>query len=100
LYGRAGCGWCTKIKGDFDKNDIVYSFVSCDVDAGNREMWAFLQENNHTGSVGLPVGNVDGVLKIRPSVTDVLDIRAGKGGKPAPARQAPAPQAPKAQPYP
>ena len=47
-------------------------------------MWDFLQENNHTGSVGLPVVSIDGVLKIRPSVSDVHAVRAGNGGKPNP----------------
>jgi hypothetical protein len=42
VYGRDGCGWCSKIKKDFDSSGIEYSFVSCDDDAGNREMWGFL----------------------------------------------------------
>ena len=42
IYGRDGCGWCKKIKGDFDQAGLAYSFVSCDNDDGNREMWGFL----------------------------------------------------------
>jgi len=47
VYGRDTCGWCTKVKGDFDGAGIEYSFVSCDEESVNREMWGFLQDNNH-----------------------------------------------------
>jgi hypothetical protein len=36
VYGSDDCGWCTKIKRNFDSCGIEYSFVSCDDDAGNR----------------------------------------------------------------
>jgi hypothetical protein len=53
------------VKGDFDKADIAYRFADCDADpANNAEMWAFLQANKHKGSVGLPVVNMYGILKI------------------------------------
>ena len=38
-------------------------------------MWAFLQKSNHSGSVGLPVVDVYGTLKIRASVDDVNSVR-------------------------
>jgi glutaredoxin len=92
VYGRDSCGWCSRIKDAYDREGWTYRFVNCDSEAGNREMGGFLRENNHQGSVGLPVCNIDGVMKIRASVNDVNEIRAGRGGKPA--RQRPSPTKP------
>ena len=47
-------------------------------------MWAFLQANKHKGSVGLPVVNMYGILKIQADATvdAVIAASAGKGGVP------------------
>jgi glutaredoxin len=81
VYGRPSCGWCTKVKGDFDKAGIPYRFADCDADpANNSEMWDFLRANNHKGAVGLPVVNMYGILKIQADAT-VEAAKAAKNGK-------------------
>jgi hypothetical protein len=73
------------VKKDFTDAGIKFRFADCDADPNNnKEMWAFLQANDHKGSVGLPVVNMHGVLKIQAQATveAVRAAAAGKGGIP------------------
>lgn len=80
VYGRETCGMTTGFMSQLDAENIAYELKNCDSDEGGAEMWAKLQAAGHTGSVGLPVVDMYGTTKVRPTVADVQAAAGGSSG--------------------
>ena len=88
VYGRVTCGMTSRFMSQLKAKGIKYELKNCDSNEGGREMWAKLQAAGHSGGVGLPVVDMYGTTKVRPTVADVEAAAGGNNGsgntKPAP----------------
>eukprot|EP00401_Gymnodinium_catenatum_P005221 CAMPEP_0117575088 /NCGR_PEP_ID=MMETSP0784-20121206/62008_1 /TAXON_ID=39447 /ORGANISM="" /LENGTH=527 /DNA_ID=CAMNT_0005374111 /DNA_START=98 /DNA_END=1681 /DNA_ORIENTATION=- len=73
IYGRDTCGMCVRFKAQCDSAGLVYKFVAIDEPAGRREMSNKLRSASwfKGGSFGLPLVDVYGAVKQRPSIEEV-----------------------------
>ena len=65
LFGRETCGMCKHLVSQLNAAGISHTLVSCDTQAGSRELWQALSQVGHKGSVGLPVVKVGEQVKVR-----------------------------------
>ena len=85
IYGTENCGWCSFVKEDFASAGIAFRFANTDDDANNTEMWAKAEEAGFglDGTIGLPIVDIGGVIRLRPSSDDVAAIRRAPPSAPS-----------------
>ena len=73
VYGNKRCGWCTFVKDELASAGIEFHFADVDDGETSSEMWAKAEEAGLglDGTIGLPIVDVGGVIRMRPSSDDV-----------------------------
>ena len=76
VYGSLMCPLCTELKSDLDERGIRYTFVdlSTDRDAVNELSRALSRESWFSGTIEMPVVEVDGDFLSQPTVDRVLSV--------------------------
>eukprot|EP00930_Biecheleria_cincta_P032740 TRINITY_DN226_c0_g2_i1.p1 TRINITY_DN226_c0_g2~~TRINITY_DN226_c0_g2_i1.p1 ORF type:complete len:1037 (+),score=182.28 TRINITY_DN226_c0_g2_i1:149-3259(+) len=83
LYGRDSCRWCSTLSSEYRKNGIKYRKVDVSERPNQREMWSKVRAAGlGGGKTGLPVVDVAGTVRVRPTAVDVKRILSafGSGG--------------------
>lgn len=76
IYGNSRCGWCRFANDDFTSAGIAFRFADVDEDENDSEMWEKAESAGFglDGTIGLPMVDIGGVIRMRPSSDDVLTI--------------------------
>lgn len=81
LYCRDSCRWCSSLSLEYQKNGIKYSKVDITDKLNQREMWKKVRAARLGGGrIGLPVVDIAGTVRVRPSAADVKKILSVSGG--------------------
>jgi len=76
IYGRDGCGMCSRFKSQCEDAGVPHRMVSCDDEEGGQEMWAKARDTEwfkaSGGSVGLPIVDAFGTCMMRPSLDEIM----------------------------
>lgn len=77
VYGRDSCVWCSTLSSEYDTHGIAYRKVDVADRLGRKEMWSKVRSAGlGRGRISLPVVEIAGTLRVRPSAADVKQILA------------------------
>lgn len=75
MYVREQCWWCVNLSSEYDKLDIEYRKVDVADRLSRKEMWSKVRSAQlGRGRISLPVVDIAGTLRVRPSAADVKQI--------------------------
>lgn len=80
LYSRDSCQWCSSLSAEYQKHGIKYRKVDITDKPNQREMWSKVRAAGLKGGrIGLPVVDIAGTVRVRPTAADVEKILSISG---------------------
>jgi arsenate reductase-like glutaredoxin family protein len=83
IYGRTACGITKKYMTQLEKASIPYVFKDIDAPGGDREFTVAANKGGLSGSIGLPLVEVDGKVSSRPDLAALIKSKGKAGGSSA-----------------